>query len=327
MADEPVDKNLLEQLKKLQAKYDFMGQDIASYLDGLLYSDYLTYWDYVHLETLLSLQNPKTSFPDEKVFIIYHQITELYFKLVLLEIEQIASRQNIDAQFFIERVDRIIRYFKNLESSFDIMVKGMEKDQFQKFRMALLPASGFQSAQYRFIEIGSTDLINLVSIDEREGMRKADIKDMVEKLYWKRGATDLQSGSKTLTLQQFENRYMQEFHEAGIRYKDTNLRQIFHRNFANSPSRDSIVPRLREYDLYVNIFWPLAHMKSAGTYLIKDPDVLKATGGTNWQKYLPPKFQKRMFFPELWSEKEIEEWGIAAVKRAIEQPGQMTNLE
>lgn len=319
MADEPVDKNLLEQLKKLQAKYDFMGQDIASYLDGLLYSDYLTYWDYVHLETLLSLQNPKTSFPDEKVFIIYHQITELYFKLVLLEIEQIAARQNIDAQFFIERVDRIIRYFKNLESSFEIMVKGMEKDQFQKFRMALLPASGFQSAQYRFIEIGSTDLINLVSMDEREGMRKADIKDMVEKLYWKRGATDLQSGSKTLTLQQFENRYMQEFHEAGIRYKDTNLRQIFHRNFANSPSRDSIVPRLREYDLYVNIFWPLAHMKSAGTYLIKDPDVLKATGGTNWQKYLPPKFQKRMFFPELWSEKEIEEWGIAAVKRAIEQ--------
>jgi tryptophan 2,3-dioxygenase len=48
-------------------------------------------------------------------------------------------------------------------------------------------------------------------------------------------------------------------------------------------------------------------------------NVLKATGGTNWQKYLPPKFQKRMFFPELWSEKEIEEWGIAAVKRAIEQ--------
>ena len=92
MEDEKVDQNLLEQLKKLQAKYDFMGQDISSYLDGLLYSDYLTYWDYIHLETLLSLQNPKTSFPDEKVFIIYHQITELYFKLVLLEIEQIADR-------------------------------------------------------------------------------------------------------------------------------------------------------------------------------------------------------------------------------------------
>jgi tryptophan 2,3-dioxygenase len=315
MADEPVDKNLLDQLKKLQAKYDFMGQDISSYLDGLLYSDYLTYWDYIHLETLLSLQNPKTSFPDERVFIIYHQITELYFKLVLLEIEQIATRQNIDEQFFIERVDRIVRYFKNLENSFDIMVKGMEKDQFQKFRMALLPASGFQSAQYRFIEIGSTDMINLVAIDQRAALKNGDIRDMVEKLYWKSGATDLSTGSKTLTLQQFENHYMQEFYEAGVKYQNNNLRQVFIRNFADTPSREKIVPRLKEYDLYVNIFWPLAHMKSAGTYLKNDPEILKATGGTNWQKYLPPKFQKRMFFPELWTPKETEEWGLAVFKR------------
>jgi len=315
MADEPVDKSLLEQLKKLQAKYDFMGQDISSYLDGLLYSDYPTYWDYIHLETLLSLQNPKTSLPDEKVFIIYHQITELYFKLVLLEIEQIAARQNINEQFFVERLDRITRYFKNLENSFEIMVKGMEKDQFQRFRMALLPASGFQSAQYRFIEIGSTDMINLVALDEREALRNSDVKNMVEKLYWKRGATDLSTGSKTLTLQQFENHYMQEFYEAGVKYKNSNLWRIFLRNFADSPSRENIVPRLKEYDLYVNIFWPLAHLKSAGTYLKNDPEVLKATGGTNWQKYLPPKFQKRMFFPDLWSAKEVEEWGIAAIKR------------
>jgi tryptophan 2,3-dioxygenase len=318
MADEAVDKNLLEQLKKLQAKYDFMGQDIASYLDGLLYSDYLTYWDYVHLDTLLSLQNPKTSFPDEKVFIVYHQITELYFKLVLLEIEQIAARQNIDEKFFIERLDRIIRYFKNLENSFDIMVHGMEKEQFQKFRMALLPASGFQSAQYRFIEIGSTDMINLVAMDEREALRNGDIRDMVDKLYWRRGATDLSSGAKTLTLQQFENHYMQEFYEAGIKYKEKNLRQIFNRNFAAGPSREKIIPRLQEYDMYVNIFWPLAHMKSAAVYLKNDPEILKATGGTNWQKYLPPRFQKRMFFPELWTDKEKDEWGIAIIKRTLE---------
>ncbi|HEY8937469.1 MAG TPA: tryptophan 2,3-dioxygenase family protein, partial [Cyclobacteriaceae bacterium] len=94
MAD-AVNPVLLEQLKKLQSKYDVMGQDISSYLDGLLYADYLTYWDYIHLDTLLSLQNPKTSFPDEKIFIIYHQITELYFKLILLEIEQIAFNENL----------------------------------------------------------------------------------------------------------------------------------------------------------------------------------------------------------------------------------------
>ena len=317
MADNEVDDNLINQLKKLQAKYDYMGQDLSSYLDGLLYSEYITYWDYIHLDTLLSLQNPKTSFPDEKVFIIYHQITELYFKLVMLEIEQISTRTNIDEKFFIERIDRIIRYFQNLENSFDIMVDGMEKDQFLKFRMALLPASGFQSAQYRMIEIGTTDMINLVSMDQRESLKQADLSAMVEKLYWKSGATDFATSKKTLTLLQFENKYMADFLEAGVKYKDKNIRQVFLKNFSNSPMKDKIIERLREYDSYANVFWPLAHLKSAGTYLKKDPEDIKATGGTNWQKYLPPRFQRRMFFPELWSAEERDEWGVAAIKRQL----------
>jgi tryptophan 2,3-dioxygenase len=108
---------------------------------------------------------------------------------------------------------------------------------------------------------------------------------------------------------------MPDFYDTGLKYKDTNLWQVFRKNFAGTASAEKIIPRLKEYDLYVNIFWPLAHMKSAGTYLKMDPEVLKATGGTNWQKYLPPKFQKRMFFPELWTPREVEEWGIAAFKR------------
>ena len=49
----------------------------------------------------------------------------------------------------------------------------------------------------------------------------------------------------------------------------------------------------------------------------KDLEDIKATGGTNWQKYLPPRFQRRMFFPELWNETERKEWGVAAVKRNL----------
>ena len=77
------------KINKLSEKYSATGQDLYSYLDGLLYADYIGYWNYINLETLLSLQRPKTDFPDEKIFIIYHQITELYFKLCLLELEQI----------------------------------------------------------------------------------------------------------------------------------------------------------------------------------------------------------------------------------------------
>jgi tryptophan 2,3-dioxygenase len=65
-------------------------------------------------------------------------------------------------------------------------------------------------------------------------------------------------------------------------------------------------------DTLSNVLWPLAHLKSAGHYLHKDPEDIKATGGTNWQKYLPPRFKRIIFFPELWSEKEKEEWGKAA---------------
>jgi tryptophan 2,3-dioxygenase len=50
--------------------------------------------------------------------------------------------------------------------------------------------------------------------------------------------------------------------------------------------------------------------------LQRNPEDIKATGGTNWQKYLPPRFQKIIFFPELWTEQEKEEWGKVAVEVA-----------
>src|SRR5690606_4746060 len=130
MDDKTLNPGLQEQLAKLQLKYAVMGQDLSSYLDGLLYSDYLTYWDYIHLDTLLSLQTPKTHFKDEKVFIVYHQITELYFNLILWELEQIAEHKSITEEFFVTRLNRILNYFHQLEGSFNIMVNGMEREQF-----------------------------------------------------------------------------------------------------------------------------------------------------------------------------------------------------
>ncbi|HQQ83184.1 MAG TPA: tryptophan 2,3-dioxygenase family protein [Cyclobacteriaceae bacterium] len=313
--DSSSDPNLQDLLAKLQQKYAVMGQDMSSYLDGLLHADYLTYWDYIHLDTLLSLQNPKTRFPDERVFIIYHQITELYFNLILWEIEQIVSHQSLNKSFLVARLDRINRYFKHLSDSFDIMTEGMEREQFLKFRMSLLPASGFQSAQYRMIEIASTDLINLVDINNRSSMSRSSVQEQVEKLYWRSGATELASGKKTLTLQQFEEKYISQFLDMGERFRSKNLLRLYLQHFTGDTD---VIARLREFDALANVYWPLAHMRSAGRYLHRDPEDIKATGGTNWQKYLPPRFQKIIFFPELWSEQEKSEWGKAGVERALQ---------
>lgn len=314
-----------EKTALLEEKYSQTGQDIGSYLQGLLLSNYLTYWDYIHLDTLLTLQKPKTDFPDEKIFIIYHQITELYFHLCLHEIYQIANngldilpngknngwKKELDPDFFLERIKRINRYFIALTTSFDIMVDGMEKEQFTLFRMALLPASGFQSAQYRKIEIGCTDIFNLTDKEHRKELesRKDDTDHLLDYVYWKKGATEAATGKKTYTLIQFENRYMPEFRQMAREFKEKNIWRKYLSFPQHIREREDIRQAMRMLDVQVNVNWPLVHYKSAVRYLTQSGSEVAATGGTNWQKYLPPRFQKRMFFPELWSDKEKEEWG------------------
>lgn len=309
---------VVKRIEELEKKYNVMGQDLLSYLDGLLYADYLTYWDYVHVDTLLSLQNPKTSFPDEEIFIMYHQITELYFKLSLHEFNQMASHKALDAKFMISRLGRINSYFENLVRSFEIMVTGMEHEQFLKFRMSLLPASGFQSAQYRMIEIWSTDFIRLVAKDQREKFNaQSNIRDMFEFIYWKAGATELASGKKTLTLEQFEGKYSESLITLAEKVQHTNLWALYKKLPEADQKNEKLIALMKLLDVNVNVNWPLSHYKSAVRYLQKDPEDIKATGGTNWQKYLPPRFQKRIFFPELWNEHDVEEWGKSWVAREV----------
>jgi tryptophan 2,3-dioxygenase len=308
------------KLEQLSDKYAALGQDLNSYLDGLLHADVTKYWDYIELDTLLSIQKPKTSYPDEVVFIMYHQITELYFKLALREFEQIGDKSPIDKVFFVDRVKRINRYFEALVNSFEIMVDGMDQQQFLKFRMSLLPASGFQSAQYRLIEIYSTDFINLVHKDVRGQMSgEKDIEKLFEHIYWKEGATELKTGKKTLTLTQFEDRYKEEFIRTGKNCVEKNLWQVYSKLSENDQKDQQVIDILKQHDVNVNINWPLAHYKSAVRYLAKDSSDIAATGGTNWQKYLPPRFQKRIFFPKLWSDEEKDSWGKGWVDSVISE--------
>jgi tryptophan 2,3-dioxygenase len=323
MDAEKLDANIVEKIKKLEAKFAAMGQDLSSYLEGLLQADYLNYWDYINLDTLLTLQQPRTPYPDEMIFICYHQHTELLFKLILHELEQITGTQPVAPQVFLEKINRCIRYFDNLEHSFDIMVNGMDRQQFLQFRMALLPASGFQSAQYRLIELYSTDLQNLLPEENRKNLpEKYTDDELMQSVYWSKGASELVSGKKTLTLRQFEEKYTEDFLKIIQQKRDTNVWKQYLAHMQEAPNRLELVDALRRFDLLANVFWPLAHYKAAVRYLQNDPTDIAATGGTNWQKYLPPRFQRVMFFPELWSEEEKKEWGKSWVQKQISHPKQ-----
>ncbi|MEY4926337.1 MAG: hypothetical protein RI894_773 [Bacteroidota bacterium] len=306
-----ISPELQDRLEKLQAKYAVSGQDMLSYIDGLLHADFLTYWGYIHLDTLLSLQQPRTPIPDEEIFIMYHQITELYFKLIIKAIRQVATSENLDATLYKRQLKRINSYFEQLIGSFGVMIEGMDREEFLKFRMSLLPASGFQSAQYRFIELISTDLKNLTHLDKRTAFNETahPVDETLPHLYWRSGATELATGRKTLTLEQFELKYADEFRRLALEFEHCNLAACYNRLSAAAQKDPELIELMRQHDLNANVRWNLQHYRSAVRYLDKKPQEIAATGGTNWQKYLPPRFQRVIFYPFLWTDDEQERWG------------------
>jgi tryptophan 2,3-dioxygenase len=297
-------------VQEIDDKYKAINQKTEAHLEGLLWSKPITYWDYIQTDALLNLQVQRTTLPDENVFIMYHQINELLFKMILWEINQLSHTEKPSTAFFTERLMRISRYFDMLTTSFTIMGDGMEVDQYMKFRHTLTPASGFQSAQYRMIEFCSTDLINLIDHRFRATIdRNTPFEHAFEHLYWQAAGKDYTTGEKSYFLKEFEKRYKKEFLDCMEEYNTINL----WRKFKEIPEADQknpdLIAAMRHYDYTVNITWVMGHLNAARKYIDNGKGDGEATGGSDWKKYMHPKYQRRIFFPELWSEQELATWG------------------
>ena len=300
-------------IHQLENKFNDIGQDLDTHLEGLLHSEPITYWDYIKTDALLNLQLQRTTLPDEMVFIMYHQVNELLFKMILWEIEQVAHHKMLTDEFFSSRLMRISRYFDMLTSSFSIMQDGMEVKQYLKFRNTLTPASGFQSAQYRKIEFASTDLINLIDARFRETIdRNTPYEHALNHLYWQAAGKDYKTGKKSYLLSAFEEKYKNEFIAFTKEYNTINLYAKFKELPKEVQEDKKLIKAMRHYDYTVNITWVMAHYNAANHYISGDNSSgkeIEATGGSDWKKYMHPKYQKRIFFPDLWSEKELNDWG------------------
>lgn len=300
-----------EIINKLDKKCTSLGLDKNNYLEGILHTKPITYWDYIQLNSLLGLQIQKTNYKDEMVFIVYHQINELIFKMILWELQQVAEETILKVSFFEEKLMRISRYFDMLTSSFVIMQEGMDVAQYNKFRHALAPGSGFQSAQYRKIEFASTELINLIDPRYRETIdRDTPFEHALEHLYWQAAGKDYKTNNKSILLTSFESEYKEEFITFMKVYNTKNLWSRFKDLPSLKRKNKSLIKAMRHYDYTVNIKWVKGHYNAAKHYISsKSNNEIEGTGGSNWQKYMHPKYQKRIFFPELWSSKEKDNWG------------------
>ena len=296
-----------ELIKAIEEKYIALGENPETYLKGLLQAKPINYWDYIQVDTLLSLQKTRTDFKDEEIFVMYHQVTELTLKMMIHEIKQLSEGENLSEEIWLTKLDRLKRYTRMLITSFDIMKDGMSYDDYNVFRSTLTPASGFQSASFRYLELYCTKLENLVNSQGQQRLpQNPTMEDYFENLYWKDAGYNRKTGKISLTLRQFIEKYEADFKSLAEKTKGKTLEdRVAQMKYPSEELKD----KLKQFDHFYNVAWPLVHLDTAQHYLNSKGETKAATGGSDWKKYLHPKYQQRKFFPKLWSEEEIANWG------------------
>jgi tryptophan 2,3-dioxygenase len=112
----------------------------------------MSYGDYLHLERILDAQEPLSTSPDELLFIIQHQTSELWMKLAIHEMEAaIEAIRGDRLQPAFKMLTRVARIFEQLNGAWDVL-RTMTPSEYTSFRASLGQSSGFQSWQYRAIE-------------------------------------------------------------------------------------------------------------------------------------------------------------------------------
>lgn len=123
----------------------------------------MTYGDYLHLDEVLGAQRPLSGDHNEMLFIVQHQATELWMKLMIHELT--AARDHIrrdDLQPAFKMLARVARIMAQLNQSWDVL-STLTPAEYSSFRGALGNASGFQSFQYRMVEflLGNKQALHL----------------------------------------------------------------------------------------------------------------------------------------------------------------------
>jgi len=255
------------------------------------------YWSYHNLEALLSCKNPLTASKDEDLFIAVHQICELAFNQMITDMERVlealAEALKDDANLVIGDTSEACYFFKRILRLYEVVVITMPilgtMRAFAEFRTSIGPTSGFQSFQFRHLEIMS-------------GVRK----------YWEGGTND-GDGKPHIAETEFERRYGADIASWFERYRDRSLAHYYDTlvkraignsteervaNLLNHPHTSAILKCMRAYDEFQTRFHQ-AHLWLAVQQL-KIVGVDVGTGGTSFRDYLA-KYNKEQapLFPGL----------------------------
>ncbi|HTX60172.1 MAG TPA: tryptophan 2,3-dioxygenase family protein [Verrucomicrobiae bacterium] len=162
-------------------------------------SEPLSYGSYLRVKDLISLQQPlsQPEHHDEMLFIIIHQVYELWFKQVLHELEAAIAAMDRDDLLKVSKYFRRIATIQRLlEQQIDVL-ETMSPQEFNQFRDNLNPASGFQSIQFREVEflagVRRTETLQYLQFDDEQRARlerrlnEPSLYDHVKALLARRG--------------------------------------------------------------------------------------------------------------------------------------------
>jgi tryptophan 2,3-dioxygenase len=242
----------------------------------------LSYGSYLKINELLALQRPlsRPEHHDEMLFIVIHQVYELWFKQLLHEVDAtMASLDRDDLLRVAKHFRRIHAIQRLLEQQVDIL-ETMTPQEFNQFRDNLNPASGFQSVQFRELEfacgVRRTELLKWIELDEAQRARlerrreEPSLYDRVKELLRRRGfAVD----SSAELIESYRRIYSDE-----TQYYDLYL----------------LLEDLIEFDERF-LLWRGRHVRMVERMIGQK----QGTGGSAGARYLEGTLAHR-FFPELW---------------------------
>jgi tryptophan 2,3-dioxygenase len=254
----------------------------------------LSYSQYLHLDKLLDAQRPLSYHHDETLFIIIHQVSELWMKLCLHELNSTVDcvrRDDLGPTF--KMLARVSTIQTQLQQSWDVLATLTPSD-YSAFRNILGRSSGFQSPQYRMLEflIGNknADAIKVFRGDEanyallERALNAPSLYDEVLRLLSRRGldvpaeAIDRDFAQPYQASKQVAAAWLSVYHNSD---KDWDLY--------------GLAERLVDLD-YKFQLWRFAHVKTVERII----GYKRGTGGTGGVSYLTKALELR-FFPELWT--------------------------
>ncbi len=242
----------------------------------------LSYGSYLKVDELIALQRPlsRPAHHDEMLFIIIHQVYELWFKQVLHEVDAaMPALDRDDLPAVSKHFRRIHAIQRVLEQQVDIL-ETMAPQEFNEFRDHLNPASGFQSVQFRELEFAlglrRTEILKFVELDDAQRAR-LEQRATSPSLYDRVKALLARRGFAVATAAELVESYRQIYSDEATHYDLYRL-----------------LEDLIEFDERFAL-WRSRHVLMVERMIGQRP----GTGGSSGAQYLRGTLERR-FFPELW---------------------------